>query len=341
MLRCAPAQARYPTMAVRDIYSHRKRIAEGDFPDVFVYHRLPGALRVQIVQICRDAIGPVCRPSGPASSVSPHNTEAWTLIHDLVAREHGVFELAARLPTAASPRRSGGEIDPRCESLLLHHHSVEEVLDLVEVSFDFIDKNLRRLSAHERKRRGITVTATAAIDELNERFKRSGVGYAFEDGKIFRVDSELIHAEVVKPALRYLHQPGFAGAREEFLNAHAHYRAGENKEAITDANNAFESTLKCICDRRGWEYLSGARASDLLRVVRAHGLLPDYLDSSFDQLAATLKSGLPKVRSEEGAHGQGATPRETPDHVAAYALHLAAAKILFLVETHLATPEGP
>ena len=70
--------------------------------------------------------------------------------------------------------------------------------------------------------------------------------------------------------------------------------------------------------------------------MRANGLLPDYLDASFDQLAATLKSGLPKVRGEEGAHGQGSAPRETPEHVAAYALHLAAAKILLLVEAHKA-----
>ena len=71
-------------------------------------------------------------------------------------------------------------------------------------------------------------------------------------------------------------------------------------------------------------------------MVRAHGLLPDYLDASFDQLVATLKSGLPKVRNQGGVHGQGAIPRETPDYVAAYALHLAAAKILFLVEAHKA-----
>jgi hypothetical protein len=67
-------------------------------------------------------------------------------------------------------------------------------------------------------------------------------------------------------------------------------------------------------------------------LIRANGLLPDYLDTSFDQLISTLKSGLPKVRNEEGAHGQGATPRETPGYVAAYALHLAAAKIVLLVE---------
>ena len=66
--------------------------------------------------------------------------------------------------------------------------------------------------------------------------------------------------------------------------------------------------------------------------IRKNGLLPDYLDNSFDQLLATLQSGLPKVRNEEGAHGQGAQPREAPPYVAAYALHLAAAKIVLLVE---------
>ena len=66
------------------------------------------------------------------------------------------------------------------------------------------------------------VPAGDAIDELNERLRRAGVGYQFEDGRIFRVDSEWIHSEVVRPALRYLHQKGFEGPREEFLKAHGH-----------------------------------------------------------------------------------------------------------------------
>ena len=151
---------------------------------------------------------------------------------------------------------------------------------------------------------------------------------------IFRIDSELIHSEVVQPALRYLHQQGLEGQREKFLKAHAHYRADEMKDAIMNANNAFESTLKTICEQRQWEYQRGARASDLLKVIRKNGLLPIYLDASFDQLTATLKSGLPQVRGEENGHGQGATPRKTPSYVAAYALHLAVAMILFLAEAH-------
>ena len=190
----------------------------------------------------------------------------------------------------------------------------------------------------ERAQRGIRETADEAIKELNVRFKLAGVGYQFEDGYILRIDSELIHTEIVKPALQYLNEEGFEGPRDEFIRAHAHYRKGEMKDAIVDANNAFESTLKSICLQRGWKYQKGDSAAHLIQVVRDKSLLPDYLDNSFDQLVATLKSGLPKVRGEEGAHGQGAIPSETPDYVAAYALHLAAAQILFLVKAHNASP---
>ena len=298
-------------MPVLDLFSYRKRVAEGNVPDVFTYDELPYDLRVQTVHIWKDAIG-------------EPNDEAWRDLHDSVAREHGVFKLSA-----------GASNFERCTRFLLVA-SVEATLDLVEASFVYIDRVARDFGDAEDYIYRLRISADEAIDELNERFRRAGVGYQFEAGVIVRVDSELVHREVVRPALRFLHQPGFEGPQEEFLRAHACYRAGDSKGAVTNANNAFESTLKAICNQRGWEVPKGARASDLLRIVRDRGLLPDYLDNSFDQLAATLKSGLPKVRGEEGAHGQGATPRETPNHVAAYALHLAAAKILFLVEAQQA-----
>lgn len=313
-------------MSLLDLFSHRKRVAEGALPDVFVYDVLPPKLLVQIAHIWKDAIGPFYVASGFTMSDVRSNNEGWGFIHDVVAREHGLFELAGEY-----------DIDKRCTTYLLETPSVDAVLDLIEASFRYIDRAVRNFHLRERERRGITTTADAAIEELNVRFRRAGVGYRFEAGMLIRVDSELLHSEVVRPALRFLHQKGFEGPRAEFLKAHAHYRAGDTKAAITEANNAFESTLKTICEQRDWSYSKGASASRLLSVVRENGLLPDYLDTSFDQLAATLKSGLPKVRGEEGAHGQGAEPRKTPDHVAAYALHLAAAQILFLVEAHQAT----
>ena len=309
-------------MPVWDTYSHRKRVREGDVPDVYGYDELPEKLRVQIVQICSAAVGGFHSSSGyDIGSAHHHNNNGWSFIHNTVARELGVFELS-----------SIHRLDEKCADFIVNHEAVDEVLDLVEVGFRYIDRIARAFREHERERRGIDQPAASAIEELNERFRRAGVGYRFEEGQILRIDSELVHNEVVRPALWYLNHAGFEGPRDEFLRAHGHYRAGETKDAITDANNAFESTLKVICDKRGWEYPAGATASQLVKVVKQNGLLSEYLERSFEQLAATLQSGLPKVRAEEGAHGQGGKPRQTPDYVASYALHLAAAKILFLAE---------
>ncbi len=121
------------------------------------------------------------------------------------------------------------------------------------------------------------------------------------------------------------------------LPDHAHYRAGETKDAAVDALNAFESTINAICDAKGWTYDSGTTASHLIKIVRDNGLLPDYLGPSFDQLQAVLKSGLPQVRNQSGGHGQGSQPKPTPDYVASYALHLTASNIVFLVEAFKAT----
>ncbi len=310
-------------MPVHDLYSYRKRITNGDLTDVYDYDELPLELRIQIDYIWRDAIGQFNKFTGREKVRIIQNNEAWTYIHNAVAREHGVFSLDYH----------GNEYE-RCKNFLIKSDTVDKVLDLIELSFRYIDRKARKFSSQDRKLRGISLIASEAIAELNERFLRNSVGYRFENGMIFRFDSDLIHTEVVIPALQFLQQPGFEGPRDEFLQAHRHYRSGDMKAAIVDANNAFESTLKSICKQRNWQYEQGARASDLVNLVREKGLLPNYLSKSFEQLAAILKSGLPKVRNEEGAHGQGATPSETPYYVAAYALHLAAAKILFLAESH-------
>ena len=277
-------------MPVIDLFSYRKRGAEAGTPDVFVYDRLPEALRVQIIHIWTDAIGPFyVRARFDLESPPPHNNQGWELIHNSVAREHGVFALGQE-----------HAISDRCVSFLMESSSVDAALDLIEASFLYIYRIARDFGDYDRAKRGIKMTADAAIGELNERFRRAGVGYQFDDGRIFRVDSELIHREVVRPVLRYLPRPGFEGPRDEFLQAHAHYRSGETKDAITDANNAFESTLKTICDQRRWQYGRGARASDLLKVVRRNGLLP-----RLSRCVVRPTGRYAQVRSAEGEERGG------------------------------------
>lgn len=173
-----------------------------------------------------------------------------------------------------------------------------------------------------------------AIDELNFRFKEHSVGYQFDGGKIIRVDSQYVHAEMVKPAISLLNTAGFEGASDEFLKAHEEYRSGDYPDAITKALKAFESTMKSICDKNGWSYASGATAKPLINVCLDNGLVPEYLRTHLAGVRQTLEAGLPTVRNKDGGHGQGSTPKNVPQYLAGYALHLAATNIVFLVEAH-------
>lgn len=150
-----------------------------------------------------------------------------------------------------------------------------------------------------------------------------------------RVDSQYIHAQVVKPAISLLQEMGFRGAEDEFLRAHRHYRVGEYKEAVAEALKAFESTMKAICVARKWSYDANATARILIDTMFKNALLPPMLESQFNGLRTVLE-GLPTVRNKTSGHGQGIDIVPVPDYLAAYALHLAASNIVFLVEAHKA-----
>lgn len=158
------------------------------------------------------------------------------------------------------------------------------------------------------------------------------VGYQFENGQIIRIDSKLLHNEVVKPVLSLLKDKHFSGAEEEFLKAHDHCRHNRNKEAIAECLKSFESVLKGICDKNRWAYTAKDTAKKLLEIVFEKELLPEYLQSEFSSLRSILESGIPTVRNRVGGHGQGSEIVGVPNHLVAYAIHLTASSILFLVE---------
>jgi hypothetical protein len=69
-----------------------------------------------------------------------------------------------------------------------------------------------RRTGFEWQRRVSQEGLDRAVFELNARFREQGIGYQYESGKIIRVDSQLIHAEVIKPALALLTALEYAGA---------------------------------------------------------------------------------------------------------------------------------
>ena len=129
-----------------------------------------------------------------------------------------------------------------------------------------------------------------------------------------------------------MRQDLYQGANEEFLNAHQHYRHDRYKECLVDALKAFESTLKAICAKRGWETKPPGTAKALINTCFQEGLFPEFLESQMGSIRSLLESGVPTVRNKLGGHGQGTEPVDVPEYFARYALNLAATSILFVAE---------
>jgi hypothetical protein len=307
-------------MSIFDIFSKRQRKLKGELPDVYTYDKIPQPMRVQIVHILRDTLG----NENQYGDKYVGTAQVYQFIVEALCREYGVFKLAG------VDRYGPTYYQSELFNFLLQEQNPEKVLDAVELSFRMIDKVTRNWSYLHRDR--ASEQADGAIEELNARFREHGVGYQFVESEIVRVDSELLHAEAVKPALALLRAPEYAGAQAEFLTAHEHYRHGRTKEALAECLKALESVMKSVCDKRGWRCDPNATAKTLLQVLFDNGLVPSFWNQHFSALRSTLESGVPTARNRLGAHGQGAGVVEVPDHIVAYVLHMTASAIVFIAE---------
>lgn len=327
-------------MPVSDIFAKRKRRKENaGKPVIYRHDVLPVPFRVQVVHIWHGAIGSPIDFQGPPLPHPNYVAKAqwWSKIHDTLAREIGVFHLVP-----FKGRFNEKDRMDHCSQFLLEGKDVDLVLSIIELSFDLIDTTVREFVTRELSRSvpdairtmGISQLPDAAIQELNHRFQEHAIGYQYQGGQIVRVDSQYLHAETVEPAISLLYAEGFEGALQEFMVAHEHYRQGRKGEAILQAEKSLESTLKTICDRRKWNYRQNPTASQLIKAVFDNHLIPAEMQSHFNGLQAVLASGVPTIRNNYAGHGQGSSVVEVPDHLAAYALHLTASSIVFLINAH-------
>lgn len=301
-------------MAVHDLFSKRQKRMRGEMPDVYVYDEIPRPLRVQLVQIICCGMG---KPGFPLVS------QIYSELREILCREYGVFSLGEIWTDF--DRDSAHILDH-----ILNTANAEQVIDVVELCLKIIDTRVRENIVFCLPQTHPDDT----ISETNVRFKEHGVGYEYVSGEMVRIDSQLLHQDVVKPTLKFLADPQFAGANDEFLKAHEHYRHGRYKECLNDCLKAFESTMKSICDQKGWAYdAQRSTAKQLIEICMSNGLFPTFMQNHITNLRSILESGLPTVRNKQGGHGQGATVVDVTQATASFALHSAATNILFFVES--------
>jgi hypothetical protein len=302
-------------MPILNLFSKRQKQQRGEVPDVYQYTDLPKEFRVQVVHILKDALG-------ESRSGLSKMEEVFKVIHDVLCREYGVFHL--------SDEARNGYFQAAVFNFFLNCEDTERALDVIEISFRLV-KNVA--SEYEyRVYAEVKIEPDEAIPELNERFLEHGIGYQFEAGEIIRIDSKYIHAEAIKPTLDVLSEEIYAGANDEFLKAHDHYRHKRYKECLNECLKSFESTMKAICEKRKWQYKSSDTAKTLLDICFHKGLIPDFFQAQFSSLRAGLESGIPTVRNKLSGHGQGTEPKAVPQYMARYLLNLTATSILLLTD---------
>ncbi len=116
-------------MAIIELFSKRQKRLQGDIPDVYTYDSIPQPLRVQIVHIIRDSIGE--RKDYRQDQAS----QSYKFIYDALCREYGKFTLIEK--------GYKGSYMEQVLSFLLQTKKTVEVLDVIELTFKYIDRIIK------------------------------------------------------------------------------------------------------------------------------------------------------------------------------------------------------
>lgn len=301
-------------MAIFDLFSKRQKRQRGEVPDVLIHNPIPERLRVQIIHIIKGVMEEKRYPPYWGENIG---IKAYEFLQEALCREYGLFKLG-----------SGHSNEEQVLNFLLGATENDQVIDTIELTFGYLKGLKDIIPVHPSNQLKID----KAITELNERFKEEGIGYAFEGGKIIRIDSTYIHTEITKPTIFLLQNRKFQGANEEYFNAHKHYRHGRNKECLAECLKAFESTMKVICQEKGWIFNQTDTSKKLINICMKNELIPSFMQEQIRSLQNLLESGIPTIRNRLGGHGQGQIPQKVDDEITRYGLNLTGTNIVFLIE---------
>lgn len=303
-------------MPIFDLFSKRQKRLRGEIPEIYTYDEIPNSLRVKIIHIFKDVIGE------DLYNDNYKVISTYEFIQKTLCREYGLFNLTDGF---------NDTYEYQVLNFFLQTKDNEKVLDLIELTFKYVDKVIRQDREYDYRAKP-KLQPDDAITELNDRLKEEGIGYSFEGGEIIRVDSTYVHSEITKPTISLLWNRKFQGANEEYLKAHEHYRHGRNKECLTECLKAFESVLKSICKEKKWTFNERDTSRKLIQICFQNELVPNFTQNQFTSLQNLLESGIPTIRNKLGGHGQGQTPQKVDDEMTRYALNLTGTNIIFLIK---------
>jgi hypothetical protein len=188
---------------------------------------------------------------------------------------------------------------------------------------------LKIASKASRKYRGEQIAEY--VTEINQRMLEHGFGYQYEDGLLVRIDSKHTHSEIIKPTLLLLQDQRFENVNDEFRKAFDAYKNGKHEEAIREASNSVESTMKIICSIQDYGLPTKHNSTALIEHLRKKDFIQNFQAETFNALAKCIET-TSIVRNNQAGHGKGHEERNIDVSLVSYVLNMAASTIKFLVE---------
>ena len=289
---------------INNLYSDRNKL---NVDEVIIFDELPRKLRVQFKFIMDDLLKDILF--------------SYNEIHKMLCEKYGELSLSSKHRLGVKDNETLTEV------LIREDYDIELIFDLMEL---IIRYKINDMSGNYYDE-SINSYIVKIQNLINQRFKESSVGYEMINGQIIRKDSEITFTEIIRPTINLTYNELFGNVNVDFVNAIKEYQTGDNKDCIVKLLKAFESTLKIICDEKGWEYNETDRCSKLIDICFDNDLVPQDMKSEFTSLNSLLKSGILPVRNNYAGHGDGNEEKVVEDYLARYAINVTGSCILFVI----------
>ncbi len=170
------------------------------------------------------------------------------------------------------------------------------------------------------------------LKSINKILLLDSLGYQIDEIKnqVIRIDSSHTYQDIIKPTLLLLNDDKFKNIDDEYRKAFEELKNGNYETVLVEANKAFESTMKIICDLKAYGQPNKHNVTALIAHLRQNDFITNFQDEKFNGLAKTLES-ISITRNNQAGHGQGSQARNLSVIFAEYALRVTASNILLLI----------
>lgn len=137
----------------------------------------------------------------------------------------------------------------------------------------------------------------------------------------------------IKELFTLLEDKRYSVTKKEYQEALKSYEEFRFKNSIIECNSAFESLLKCTCDKYTI-YIKGDTVNKLIESLQEANYFNDfsYLVGNLNHLSGIFKTGVNNIRNKDAAHGGGLQENDPDQIITKLALDLTTTYIIYFIK---------